>query len=58
MKAELTDISECRKSFDIEIPQDVVDNEISRIASQLARRAKVPGFRPGHAVEKEDARDP
>ena len=49
MKAELTDISECRKSFDIEIPQDVVDNEISRIASQLARRAKVPGFRPGHA---------
>src|SRR5438876_8715043 len=49
MKAELIDISECKKSFDIEIPQDVVDSEITRIARELARRAKVPGFRPGKA---------
>jgi trigger factor len=49
MKAELTDISECKKSFDIEIPQDVVDNEITEIAREFARRAKVPGFRPGKA---------
>jgi trigger factor len=49
MKAELTDISQCKKSFEIEVPQDVVDNEIARISRDLARRAKVPGFRPGKA---------
>ena len=27
MKAELIDISTCKKSLDIEIPLDVVDNE-------------------------------
>src|SRR5262245_23155214 len=49
MKAELTDISECKKSFDIEVPQDVVDSEITTIAREFARRARVPGFRPGKA---------
>jgi trigger factor len=49
MKAELTDISACRKAFDIEIPQDVVDHEISHISHNLAQRARVPGFRPGKA---------
>jgi len=49
MKAELIDISECKKSFAIEVPQDIVDGEIGRIARDLARRAKVPGFRPGKA---------
>jgi trigger factor len=49
MKAELTDISACRKSFDIEIPPEVVDKEISHISQGLAHRARVPGFRPGKA---------
>ena len=49
MKAELTDISACRKSFDIEIPPDVVDKEISHISQHMMQRAKVPGFRPGKA---------
>jgi len=49
MKAELTDISVCRKSFDIEIPPDVVDKEISHISQNLVQKAKVPGFRPGKA---------
>jgi trigger factor len=49
MKAELTDVSACRKSFDIEIPPDVVDKEISHISQNLVQRAKVPGFRPGKA---------
>jgi trigger factor len=49
MKAELTDLSECKKNLDIEIPQDVVDAEITHIAQELARRARVPGFRPGKA---------
>jgi trigger factor len=49
MKAELTDISACRKSFDIEIPPDVVDKEIAHISQHMMQRAKVPGFRPGKA---------
>src|SRR4029450_12855973 len=49
MKAELTAISTCKKSFDIEIPEDVVDKEISHISQNLVQRAKVPGFRPGKA---------
>jgi trigger factor len=49
MKAELTDVSECKKNLDIEIPQDVVDHEIIHIAQDFARKARVPGFRPGKA---------
>ena len=49
MKAELRDLSECKKNLDIEIPQDVVDAEITHIAQEFARRARVPGFRPGKA---------
>src|SRR5262245_50573599 len=49
MKADLTDVTECKKNIEIEIPQDVVDAEITHIAQELARRARVPGFRPGKA---------
>jgi trigger factor len=49
MKAELIDVSETKKNLDIEIPLEVVDREITQIAQELARRARVPGFRPGKA---------
>jgi trigger factor len=49
MKAELVDISTCKKSFDIEIPEDVVEHEMSHIAKHYIQKAKVPGFRPGKA---------
>src|SRR5215470_14063497 len=49
MKAELIDVSETKKSLDIEIPQDVVDSEIQHIAQDMAKKARVPGFRPGKA---------
>jgi len=49
MKAELIDLSECKKNLQIEIPEDVVDAEITHIAQEFARRARVPGFRPGKA---------
>jgi trigger factor len=49
MKAELIDVSTCKKNLDIEIPQEVVAQEITQKAQEFARRARVPGFRPGKA---------
>ncbi len=33
----------------IEIPVDVVQREAESVAGQFAKRARIPGFRPGHA---------
>jgi trigger factor len=47
MKAELTDINDTRKDLKVEIPTDIVNEGIDRIARDYSRRARVPGFRPG-----------
>lgn len=47
MKIDLTDVSETQKTLTIEVPSEVVDAEIDRVARDYARQAKVPGFRPG-----------
>jgi len=47
MKTEFEDVSETRKTVRVEIPPDVVDTEIDRIARDYSRKARVPGFRPG-----------
>jgi trigger factor len=47
MKTELTDVSETRKHVTFEVPPDVVEAEIDRIAKDYTRSARVPGFRPG-----------
>jgi len=47
MKTEFTDVSETQKTFTIEIPSEVVDAEINRIAKGYSKQARVPGFRPG-----------
>jgi trigger factor len=49
MKAELVDVSECKKNLDIEVPHEAVDSEVAHVAQEFARRARVPGFRPGKA---------
>lgn len=47
MKTEFTDVSETRKTLTIEIPSEVVDAEIDRLAHDYSRQARLPGFRPG-----------
>jgi trigger factor len=49
MKAELVDVNETRKNLTIEIPRDVVDAQIERVARDYSRKARIPGFRPGKA---------
>jgi trigger factor len=49
MKAELTDVNETRKDLKVEIPTDIVNAAIDRLARDYSRRARVPGFRPGKA---------
>jgi trigger factor len=39
----------CKKELTIEIPIDVVKREVDSVAGQFAKRARIPGFRPGHA---------
>jgi len=47
MKTEFTDVSDTQKTITIEIPSDIVDAEIARVAKGYSREVKLPGFRPG-----------
>src|SRR5262245_14551793 len=49
MKSDLIDVSETRKNLKIEIPSDVVDAQIERVARDYGKKARIPGFRPGKA---------
>ena len=49
MKTDLVDVNDTRKNLRVEIPSDVVDAEIDRIARDYSRKARIPGFRPGKA---------
>ena len=50
MKTEFVDVNDTRKNLRVEIPTDIVDAEIDRIAQGLlAQGARFPGFRPGKA---------
>ena len=42
-------IEGCRHSLEISIPPDEVEGETSRVALDVQKRAKLPGFRPGKA---------
>jgi trigger factor len=49
MKTEFADVNETRKTVRVEIPSDIVNAEIDRIALDYSRKARIPGFRPGKA---------
>jgi trigger factor len=49
MKTEFVDVNETRKNVRVEIPSDVVNAEIDRIARDYSKKARIPGFRPGKA---------
>src|SRR6202007_3192143 len=39
----------CRKELDLEIPAEEVSKATEKVAKELSRVARVPGFRPGKA---------
>ncbi len=47
MKAELTSENSVRKAIDFDIDKEVVSKEIDKRAKSIARKAQLPGFRPG-----------
>lgn len=49
MKSELTDVSPTRKEIKIEIEPAQVRETYDRISDEFIKKAKVPGFRDGHA---------
>lgn len=51
MKTEFTDVSETRKHLSFEIPPEVVEDEIARVARTYSKSARVPGFRQGKVPE-------
>src|SRR3984893_18866851 len=49
MKTDLVDVNDTRKQLHVEIPSDIVDAQIERVARNYSRKARIPGFRPGKA---------
>lgn len=47
MKAELTSENSVRKTIAFEIEKEIVTKEIDKRAKSIAKRAQLPGFRPG-----------
>ncbi len=49
MKFVVEDISPIKKKIRVEVPQDDVAKERDKAFANVARKAKIPGFRPGKA---------
>ncbi|MEO6212460.1 MAG: trigger factor [Vicinamibacterales bacterium] len=52
MKTEFIDLSDTQKNLVVEIPSDIVDAEIDKIARDYSKAARIPGFRPGKVPAK------
>ncbi|MCC7034534.1 MAG: trigger factor [Acidobacteria bacterium] len=52
MKTDIVDVSETRKHLRVELPSELVDAEIGRVAARYGKAAKLPGFRPGKVPAK------
>ncbi len=47
MTAEIVEVNSCKRDLEVELPEAELDQEINGLAREYARKAKVPGFRPG-----------
>ncbi|MGD0336639.1 MAG: trigger factor [Candidatus Omnitrophota bacterium] len=49
MKTEVKKIDDITREINVEVTGDVVKNKFEDVFQRIAKEAKVPGFRPGHA---------
>ena len=49
LQVAVTDLSQCRKDLDVEVPAEEVKAAFEKAYETYARYAKMPGFRPGRA---------
>jgi trigger factor len=49
--SRLSLIEGCKHELEISIPVDIVEGETSRVATDVQKRARLPGFRPGKAPQ-------
>ncbi|MBI4444462.1 MAG: trigger factor [Acidobacteria bacterium] len=49
IRAELEDLSSIKKVLRVEIPAEVAQQELNRVAKDYCKYARLPGFRPGKA---------
>lgn len=64
LKVSVKDLNSCEKLLTIDVPQEEVEAEYNLFFEAASKRAKIPGFRPGHAPKnivarhfKSEARD-
>jgi trigger factor len=48
MNITITDHANCKKEVRLQLSSEVVRAETDKTASELARKIRIPGFRPGH----------
>ncbi len=48
MQIQVEDVGPCKKLLKIEVPPELVDEELEKTYGQLNEGVAVPGFRPGH----------
>jgi len=49
MKIEVKKLDSIKREINIEVSDDVVKNKFEDVFKRIAKDAKIPGFRPGHA---------
>ena len=49
LKIDVKDLSSCEKVLTIDLPPETVTEEFETFYTTVGKRAKIPGFRPGHA---------
>jgi len=49
MKTEVKKMDSNKREISIEVSGDVIKNKFNEVFEKIAKEAKVPGFRPGHA---------
>ncbi len=52
MNIEIEEVGPCKKLLKIEIPRETIEDEWQKQLREVARMAKVPGFRKGKAPRK------